>query len=91
MFCHCVHHLGECQDVRAHDEYREQDLAQSEELPAKGPEENFASIGQVMDMRMRCAELRDCVAGIRRNDPESDNEDDRSSFGQLLGVCRKRC
>lgn len=73
MISHGVQHLPECEDVRAHDEYGKQNLSEAEELPPEGTEQNLTSISKVMNMGVRCAELRDCIARIRRDDTEADN------------------
>lgn len=75
MFCNGVHHDTESQDVRTHNENREEQLAEAEQLTSKSTEQDLASVGQVLDVGVSGAELVDCVSGVGSENSQSDNED----------------
>jgi hypothetical protein len=77
-----VHHDAECQDVAAHDEDREQQLANAKELTPECPHQDLSSIGKVLDVRIAVMELRNDEPGIGGKQTKADNEDDGSVGGR---------
>lgn len=59
-----VHHDTECQDVRSHDENGKQQLANPKQFTAKGAQQHFAGISEILDMRIALMELSNDVSGI---------------------------
>lgn len=80
MFCNGVHHDTESQDVRTHNENREEQLAEAEQLTSKSTEQDLTSVGQVLDVGVSGAELMNCVSGVGCEKAQSDDEDD--SWGE---------
>ena len=76
MFCNGVHHDTESQDVRTHDENREEQLAEAEQLTSKRSEQDLASVGQVLDVGVSDTELEDGVSGVGSEKAQSDNENE---------------
>ena len=70
-----VHHDTESQDVTTHNENREEQLAQTEQLATKSTKQDLTGIGQVLNMGVPRAELVNCVTGISRENTQSNNED----------------
>lgn len=76
VFGNGVHHDTESQDVRTHNENREEQLAEAEQLASKSTEQDLASVGQVLDVGVSGAELVDRVSSIGSENSQSDNEDE---------------
>jgi hypothetical protein len=88
VFGNGVHHDTEGQDVRTHNENREEQLAEAEQLASKSTEQDLASVGQVLDVGVSGAELVDGVSSIGSENSQSDNEDDswgKADLGEGLG------
>lgn len=81
-----VHHDAECQDMAAHDEDGEQQLANAKKLTPKCPHQDLSSIGKVLDMRIAVMELRNDQPGIGGKQTQADNQDDGSVGGRLAGA-----
>lgn len=64
--------------MTGHDEDQEQHLRNAQHLPSDGPHHHFTSIRHVADMRILPFELPNHISGIRRDDSES-NQDDNST------------
>lgn len=71
-----VHHDGEGDDVATHDEDGEEDLAESEQLAAKGAHEDLARIGEVVNVRVAFAELTNDITSVEGENTETDDEDE---------------
>lgn len=74
-----VHHNGEGDDVATHDEDGEENLAQSEQLPAKAAHEDLSRIGEVVDVRVAFTELTNDITSVQGEDTETDDEDERAA------------
>lgn len=75
---HGVHHIPKREDMASHDEDREEDLAQPKQLSPKRPHQDLSCVCQVVDMRVRGAELCNGVSRIRGDDSKADNQDNGS-------------
>lgn len=71
-----VHHDTEGQDVTAHDEDAEQELAQAKELAAEAAQQNLAGVRQVLDVRVTLTHETDVVPGVSSEEAKADNQDD---------------
>lgn len=74
MLSDSVHHDTESKNMACHDENREQNLAETEELASKGTHQNFTSICQILNVRISMMKLADNVAGICGEDAQPNNE-----------------
>lgn len=78
-----VHHIVPGQQVTAGDEDEEEQLRASQDLPANvtqanGGQENLAGIGHAVNMGVSQFELADHIPGIRREDAQADDQDNRT-------------
>lgn len=71
-----VQHHAEGQDMAAHDEDQEDQLESAEHFSPEPAQQDFPSIGHAVDMRVRQLELADHIARVRRDQPETDNQND---------------
>lgn len=83
MLSNGVHHDTESQDVRTHNENREEQLAEAEQLTSKRTEQDLASVGQVLDVGVSGAELVDRVSSVGSENAQSDDEDKSWGEAQL--------
>lgn len=88
MLSDSVHHDTESENVTSHDENREQDLAESEELASKGTHQNFTSICQVLNVRISLMKLADNVASVRGEDTQPNNENNSPESYQFTCISR---
>lgn len=74
-----VHHDSEGDNVATHDEDREEDLAQTEQLPAKSAHEDLSRIGKVVDVGVAFTELTNDITSVKGEDTETDDENERTA------------
>ena len=84
MLSNGVHHDAERQDMAAHDEDGEEQLANSEQLTAERAQQDFSCIGKVLDVRVALVELRDDIAGVCGQETQADDKDQSTVDCQLL-------
>lgn len=75
MLSNSVHHDAEGQDVAAHDEDGEEELANAEELPSECTEQDITSVGQILDVGIALMELSNNIACVGSKETQSNNQD----------------
>ena len=79
MGCEHIHHDGECEDVAAHDEYKEQDLGGTEKFASYRTSQYFSCVCHIVDVWMGELELADHEAGVGCEDTQTQDENDAPS------------
>lgn len=80
-----VHHDPEGQEMAAHDEDAEEELAQAEKFTAERAHQDFSRIGQVLNVGIAFSEQSNVVTGVGRQDSETNDEDDGPERRELAG------
>jgi hypothetical protein len=75
MLSNSVHHDAEGQDVTSHDEDREEELANAEELPSECTEQDITSVSQILDVGIALVELSNNIACVSSEETQSNNQD----------------
>lgn len=75
-----VHHDSKSDDMATHDEDREEDLAQTEQLPTESAHEDLSRIGKVVDVRVAFTELTNDITSVKGEDTKTDDENERTAL-----------
>lgn len=71
-----VHHDAEGQDVTAHDEDAEDELAATEKFAAEAAQQNLTGVAQVLDMGVALTHQPDVVSSVGCQDTEANDQND---------------
>lgn len=85
MICNRVHGDGKSQDMASHDEDHQEQLACSEELPAKSAHDDLAGITHGMDERVSPFKLPNRVSSVGGHQTQRYKENDGSTFVRVVG------
>ena len=76
-----VHHDGEGENVRAHNEDEEEELRGAEDFAAPAARKDFAGVGHVVYERVSELELADHIAGVGCDDTQSEDQNHAPGLG----------
>ena len=69
--------------MTSHDEDREEQLSDSEDLPSNRTEQHLTGISEVLNVRVALVELSDDISGVGSEETKTDDEDESWCQTQL--------